>query len=150
MAWTVEGYLDKKRKDDPRYVKLLARILYITDDKAHEKILSVHECTDADWSEFPQPARGMEDQVAAIKNDPDRGIYCLDKGELDGIEIYGDEKNSNHARLELFLLPCNYIHTEVGPIGDVIHPECKRDLQEQQDYLGPLSFISYHTRESFD
>ena len=130
MAFTVEGYLDKKRKDDPRYVKLLARIYYITDDKEHEKILSLHKCTDKDWSEFPEPARGMGDQVVAIKNDPDRGMYCLDKDELEGIEIYGDEKNQNYARLEVFLLPCNYNHTEVGFTGDVIHPECIRNLTQ--------------------
>ena len=31
MAFTVEGYLDKKIKDDPKYVKLLARMFYRID-----------------------------------------------------------------------------------------------------------------------
>mgnify|MGYP001626560797 CR=1 FL=1 len=33
MAFTVEGYLDNKIKDDPKYVKLFARMVYITDGK---------------------------------------------------------------------------------------------------------------------
>ena len=52
MAYSVEGYLDNKIKDDPRYVKLLARIFYKTDGKQHEKILDLHKCTEKDWSEF--------------------------------------------------------------------------------------------------
>ena len=79
MAWAVEGYLDGKIKDDPKYVKLLARIVYKTDNKKHEKILSLHKCTDEDWDDFDEPAKGMEDQLINIKNDPERGMYCLDK-----------------------------------------------------------------------
>ena len=78
MAFTFEGYLDKKIKDDPKYVKLLARIVYITDARDHEKIMSLHKCTDKDWSHFADPAIGMEDQFELIKNHPDRGMYCLD------------------------------------------------------------------------
>ena len=61
MAFTVEGYLDGKIKDDPKYVKLLARMVYITDGEAHEKVLTLHKCTDKDWSSFDEPARGMDD-----------------------------------------------------------------------------------------
>ena len=35
MAYTVEGYLDGKMKDNPRYVKVFARIFYKTDGKEH-------------------------------------------------------------------------------------------------------------------
>ena len=61
MAFSVEGYLDSKIKDDPRYVKLLARIFYKTDGREHEKVLALHKCTNEDWSEFDEPAKGMED-----------------------------------------------------------------------------------------
>ncbi len=70
----------------------------------------------------------MEDQLAVIKGDPERGMYCLDRNQLEGIEIYGDEKNQNYARLEILLLPCNYLHTELGWTEDTIHPECIGDL----------------------
>ena len=59
-----------------------------------------------------------------IKEDPDRGMYCFDQAEMEGLEIYGDEKNENYAKLEVMLLPCNYLHTELGYKLDTIHPEC--------------------------
>ncbi len=90
--------------------------------------MNLHKCTDKDWNEFDEPARGMEDQVLAVKNDPDRGMYCLDQDQMEGLEIYGDEKNKEHARLELFLLPCNYLHTDWGYTEDTIHPECIGNL----------------------
>ena len=93
MAFSVEGYLDGKIKDDPRYVKLLARMIYKTDGESHEKILSLHKCTEKDWGDFDEPAKGMEDQIDSIKSDPNRGMYCLDKNQMEGLEIYGDEKN---------------------------------------------------------
>ena len=130
MAFTVEGYLDGKIKDDPRYVKLLARMFYITDGETHEKILSLHKCTEEDWSEFPEPARGMEDQFADVKDNPDRGMYCLDTDEMEGLEIYGDEKNQQYSRLEVVLLPCNYLHVHLGYTEDVIHPECIANLEQ--------------------
>ena len=58
MAFTVEGYLDSQIKDDPKYVKLMARMFYKTDGKQSEKILNLHKCTDNDWSQFAEPARG--------------------------------------------------------------------------------------------
>ena len=61
MAFSVEGYLDKKNKDDPRYVKLMARMVYKVNGEAQEKVLKLHKCTEKDWSEFDQPAKGMED-----------------------------------------------------------------------------------------
>lgn len=128
MAFTVEGYLDSKIKDNPKYVKLLARMFYKTDGKQSEKILNMHKCTENDWSQFAEPARGQKDQLDAIKDDPERGMYCFDVDQMKGLKIYGDEKNQNHSRLEILILPCNYLHTEWGYTEDAIHPECIGDL----------------------
>ncbi len=46
---------------------------------------------------------------------------------MDGIEIYGDEKNQQFSRIEVFLLPCNYLHVDLGYTEDVVHPECEWD-----------------------
>ena len=124
MAFTVEGYYDPRIKDDPKYVKLLARLLTKTDGKSSQKILNLHKCTDSDWKEFDEPAKGIKDQISTIRDDPERGMYCFDKDQLEGLEIYGEEKNQNYARLEVLLLPCNYLHKELGYTEDSIHPEC--------------------------
>lgn len=46
MAFTVEGYQDKKIKDDPRYVKFIARMYYRIDGVKSYKLLDVHKCSD--------------------------------------------------------------------------------------------------------
>ena len=63
MAFSVEGYLDEKIKDDPKYVKLLARMFYKKDGVPSEKILSLHKCDKRDWDQFEPAAIGMEDQM---------------------------------------------------------------------------------------
>ena len=77
-------------------------------------------------------------------------MYCLDKDQMEGLEVYGVENNKNHARLELMLLPCNFLNTQFGYSEDFIHPECVEDLTEQLEYLGPLNLMTYHTREQFN
>ena len=53
MAFAVEGYLDNEIKDDPRYVKWIARIFGATKDQGtYEKIKEVHKCTEEDYSKF--------------------------------------------------------------------------------------------------
>ncbi len=63
MAFSVEGFLDSKIKDDPRYVRLFARMYYKTEGVKSQQVLSLHKCTQQDWNQFPEPAKGMEDQI---------------------------------------------------------------------------------------
>ena len=72
-------------------------------------------------------------------------MFCLDYS--DDILIYGNEKNDEYQRLEIKLVPCNYLHTQWGYTGDSIHSECEHDLDQQIQYLGPLDFMIYHTEE---
>ena len=52
IAFSFEGEADKKLKNDPRYVKILARTLRSIDNVLSETILSYHKCTDKDWDDF--------------------------------------------------------------------------------------------------
>mgnify|MGYP001626803454 CR=1 FL=1 len=63
-----------------------------------------------------------------IKENPDRGMYCLDEAEMEGKEIYGNENNENYGILSLLLFPCNYVHTEYGYTEDTVHPDCIANL----------------------
>lgn len=49
LAFSVEGYHSRERKDDPRYVKYFVRIFGVNQDREYEKVLGFHECTRADW-----------------------------------------------------------------------------------------------------
>ena len=46
--------------------------------------------------------------------DPERGMFCLDWVDSDPIEIIGSEFDEDYTRLEVVLLPCNYVHTMLG------------------------------------
>ncbi len=89
-------------------------MLYTQDGVEFEKLLSLHKCTQKDWDEFSPPAPGMEDAMQRIKENPERGMYCFDSAEFDDKEIYGDEKNQNNGRVNIVLVPCNFIHSSLG------------------------------------
>ena len=94
---------------------------------------------------MPAPDIASFDVIADIKSDPKRGMYCLDQDEE--IDLYGNERNNNHARLEIILLPCNYVHSHLGYEGDSVHPECIADLAKQTEYLGPLNMMLYYSED---
>ena len=52
--------------------------------------------------------------------------------------------------IEIYLLPCNYVHTYMGYTGDSVADECIADQQAQQDYLGPLEVVMYVNEETYD
>lgn len=84
-----------------------------------------------------------------MKNDPKRGLMCLDWNDDEPLLIYGKERNDEYQRIEIVLVPCNYIHTHLGYTGDSIAPECVADLDAQLEYLGPIDVMLYHTEEHF-
>ena len=58
-------------------------------------------------------------------------MLCVDWNDAEQpIEIRGHEALDNYQRFEVFLLPCNYVHTKWGYNGDSIHPECVHSLEE--------------------
>ena len=53
IAFTIESYMSpKKQKSDPRFVKYLFRLYGKRNGKEYEKVLTYHNCTDADYEEF--------------------------------------------------------------------------------------------------
>ena len=53
-------------------------------------------------------------------------MFCVELGDLaEGeLSIYGVENDDNYQRWEFVLLPCNYVHAELGQVGDIIHEKC--------------------------
>ena len=91
--------------------------------------MNYHNCTDADYKEFYPVKKQSEKVLLDIKTDPDRGLLCLDWEDDEPLEIIGHESNYDFTRLEVALLPCNYVHTMHGNNWDSIHPECVTDLE---------------------
>ena len=69
-------------------------------------------------------------------NDPNRSLFCVDwEGQSDDIKIWGEDHHTNYRYIDIVLVPCNYIHTEVGWTEDKITPECLSDREKAEDYL---------------
>ena len=93
-----------------------------------QKVIPYHLCTEEDWKEFYEPANGIEDQLSKVRDDPKRGMFCLDQPE--DLVIHGGENNSEFQYVEILMVPCNYLHTEFGYTEDSIHPDCIADLDK--------------------
>ena len=128
VAFTVEGYHSREMKDDHRFVKYLVRIFGRHKGEEYERLLNFHKCTENDWKYFAPPSSTSKDSWEEIKINKKRGMFCIDFDEGEDIKIYGNERNDEYQRVEIVLVPCNYLHTHLGHKGDSIHPDCVRDL----------------------
>ena len=89
-------------------------------------MLDYHVCTDEDYDQFYPVQKQSAATLNAIRNDPERGMLCIDwDNEKQPISIMGDEGEDNYQRLDIILVPCNYVHTSFGWDKDSVHPECE-------------------------
>ena len=89
--------------------------------------------------------------LEAIKENPKRGLYCLDwQRDGDILESWGAENWDEYQRVEFVVFPCNYRHTEMIDIGDVVSDECIADKAAQQKYLGNLNVVVMFTDTHFE
>ena len=52
--------------------------------------------------------------------------------------------------LEFLIVPCNYVHTEFGDIGDTISAECIANHTAQMTYLGNMRLVVYMNEQIFN
>ena len=107
-----------------------------------------HKCTDEDYDQFYPVKRQSADLLKQIREDPERGLFCIDWNDEDEpIEIAGYEYDANYTRLDIMLVPCNYYHPSFDYTGDTISHNCNPNLTEQINYLGASKFIIYTNEE---
>ena len=109
MAFSVEGFLDQEMKNSPEYVKWFVRLFGRKDNVEYEKIIPHHKCTEEDYKDFYPVAPKSEKALEIIKTDEKRGLYCLDWSDED-MFVFGETYNPSYQRLEIVMVPCNYIH----------------------------------------
>ena len=58
-------------------------------------------------------------------------MYCFDwsGGEDGDLVIYGNEKGDEYQRVEIVLVPCNYLHTKWDYTEDTISDKCVANLK---------------------
>ena len=82
IAFAVEDFLVPKRlKNSPKYVKWLFRAFGRKEGRPFHRLLKYHMCTDADYAEFYPIQKNSALLLKEIREDPDRGFYCLDWNE---------------------------------------------------------------------
>ena len=69
-----------------------------------------------------------------MKQDPKRGLMCLDEDDSAELKLYGRESYDDYQRLELIMMPCNSINTDIGIMeGEkgVVGSECETSMEKQ-------------------
>ena len=89
FAFTIENYIDKTVRDDPAYVKYLARYVISTNGIITETLLSFHKCNDTDWKDFAPTGKAFVEKFENIKKDPNRYFNCIDWPDNEPPVIYG-------------------------------------------------------------
>ena len=88
-----------------------------------------------------------------IREDPDRGFFCLDWDADEPFEIYGSEMEDNYQRIEALLAPCNSINTELGVEGltgyDSVDQDCNPSLTDQITYMRESQVLLLVNQERF-
>ena len=90
FAFGIEGFLDRELKDDPRYVKMMLRMVFHKEGKEYDKILPYRMCKASDWEKFAPPINDSYELLQKYTNEPDRNLFCIDWDTLgDEIELWG-------------------------------------------------------------
>ena len=89
-------YAPKRVKNDPAYTKWLFRMWGKKDGIAYNRYLTPHLCTDKDYAEFNPIEEASAGVLQTIRDDPERGFFCLDWEESNPFEVYGGENQDNH------------------------------------------------------
>ena len=130
IAVTIEDYYSPRElKTDPKYVKWIFRKYGKRDGVWYQELLPYHVCTEEDYAEFYPVEINSANKLKSIKEDPIRGMLCLDWNDNKPLEIGGRENDINYTRLDIVLAPCNYLHTMLDYKDDTISPECIEDLE---------------------
>ena len=91
-------------------------------------MLPYHTCTEEDYAEFYPVENSSSKLLNAVRSNPDRGFLCIDWTDDNPVEFVGESNDNDYTRLDVMIVPCNYIHIEMGYEGDSVYPECEGDL----------------------
>lgn len=79
-----------KQKSDPEFVKFLVGMYGYRNGEEFLRRVPFHKCTDEDYDQFYPVKRQSADLLKEIREDPERGLFCIDwNNEDEPIEIAG-------------------------------------------------------------
>ena len=87
FAFSVMDTKSKTTRLDPRYVKIITRVVHKSFNGTDtEHVVDHHPCTDDDWAQFAPPDEEAEDLLRKIKENSKNTFLCLD-WKRDGNEL---------------------------------------------------------------
>ena len=90
----MEGFLDKEPKEDPRYVKGLARLWWKRNSVFGETIVPYHNCSTEELDEFAPPFKDSAGLFEIYRTSETRHLYCLDWDKFgEELAIWGTEND---------------------------------------------------------
>ena len=128
MAFTIEGYFDKKRKDDERYVRFYVNIYGKRNGKTFSQIVPHHKCSSAELAAFSPIAPEDQIKFEQVITDKDRGFYCID-WENEDLKLQGSWTQSDYQTIDFIFVPCNFIDPSNDFYEENISPNCIRNLE---------------------
>ena len=102
----MEDYFKSGSTLDPLWVKPFVRLYTVDNGKESAREIPTHRCTEEDYAQFYPVEEGSIDLLEKLKNDPKRGLYCIDFKAND-IVLQGNERNKLFQYLDINFLPCN-------------------------------------------
>ena len=109
-AFVAKDFFEQRILDNPKYVEWKAHMVE-TKGAADGEIkteIGLHICTEAEWLDFyaPEPTKKQTFDRLKASNQ----VKCLDDKDVNGVEvdynIYGDDENQPHRRLDVTFAPC--------------------------------------------
>ena len=111
-------------------------------------MLSLHKCTQEDYDGFHEIAESQNQLFQKIYNGQQDGFYCIDWP--DDLVLGNQGFTSPITQIDFIFTPCNYVHQELGDIGDKVTDECVSDLDAIKKYLGPLEMMILANTDRFN
>ena len=129
IAFTLEDYNTLETKSDTRYVKFFAEYSNNTNGQRERFEVGLHPCTEKDYERFYPVETRSKSLLESYKEEPNRGLYCIDDDSIDLI-LFGSYTVKTFGALSFNALPCNHRLTHLGGKDDRIDPNCVADLQK--------------------
>lgn len=133
MAFSFEDLLTGKPLLDPNYVKFFATVWSVVEGVQDFKEIPMNDCTEEDYALFWPLDESEQKRLDNLKKN--NALKCIDWAD-ETVEIWGKESSGNYGAVDIMVLPCAVMETEIGGKEDRIPKNCNRDKEKLAEYLG--------------
>lgn len=140
FAFGFHGVVDRELRYDPRFVRYIVRMQYVTESgETRESLMGHHLCTDDDYEKFYPIEPARQSKFQQLK---EKGLLCVDWDNENPILLYGGDMDRTSQIFEVILSPCNYLHNEITLKETSFDAQCEINAKKQFEYLS--SSIDLH------